>query len=324
MAVKRGKAIDFGVFLVSLGLILLLITTGVLDWSIINSLFVLWPLILVVIGVGIIFRNNSIVRAVAWILFLAVLISYSYFAPTTGKRFDFYFGGKGFHIGGKEFNFDDGRNDKEKPAGYNVAIDGKAGIKKGKLRVSIGGSNLIVDSDTDKLLEAELNDKDITYTDSYENDAANLHFKKSGVTIKFDGDKINDNIKRNTFHINKNVAWDLLFETGAVSGDFDLSDIKADKIDIDSGAADIDLKLGKKSENVDISIDSGFSKIDISVPDESGVRAKIDGAFSDTNFDEPEWEKRGEYYYSKGYNKAKIKIHMDINMAFGEVKVVFD
>ena len=131
----REKGIGFGVFLLSIGVIILLFNLGVISWSIFSAMFYLWPLILVVIGVNIIFRRNWYVKLVTWVLFLAVVIGFSYYSP--------------------EFRGRSNQLSTENP----VSIEKPVGIKSAALRVSMGACSINVGSGTDKLLEAIVKDK---------------------------------------------------------------------------------------------------------------------------------------------------------------------
>ncbi|KPU42288.1 hypothetical protein OXPF_40730 [Oxobacter pfennigii] len=75
----KKESIGAGIFLVSLGLLFLLINFGVLDWSIFEAFFDLWPGILIVIGLNIIFNNNRIIKIITWLIFLAAVIAYGYY-----------------------------------------------------------------------------------------------------------------------------------------------------------------------------------------------------------------------------------------------------
>lgn len=294
---KSNKAVGFGVFLITIGIIWVLVTTGVISWSIFNALIVLWPLILVLIGVNIIFRSNEIIKAAAWILFLAVLVSYGYF----------YGGGRIKHEGMTEAK--------------NVSIEKIADIQKGKLKIKLGGTSLTLDSDTSKLLEAEIRDPEVIYSENTQNGISEITFSKKVYNITSFNTEVNSRI--NKFHLNNQITWDIDMDTGAVDGDFDLTGLVVDKIKLDTGAANMNIKLGGKSQHQDIEINAGASKIEFTVPSNAGIRVKMDGALNSTNLDGPDWEKKNGYNYSKGYDQAEVKIDMDVDMGVGRFTVNF-
>ena len=109
--------ICFGIFLITIGIFIILINFGIIDWSILDAFFEIWPAILIVIGINIIFRNNTIVKTISWLLFLALLIGYSYYhrdQPGFYKR-----------------NWENGRD---------LKIEEKTEIKGDKLSMDVGGT----------------------------------------------------------------------------------------------------------------------------------------------------------------------------------------
>ncbi|KXZ40251.1 hypothetical protein JWYL7_1326 [Alkalithermobacter thermoalcaliphilus JW-YL-7 = DSM 7308] len=58
-----------GIFFIILGVFLVLKNMNVITWSILPAFFDLWPLILILIGINIIFNKNKIIIIVSLILF---------------------------------------------------------------------------------------------------------------------------------------------------------------------------------------------------------------------------------------------------------------
>lgn len=295
---RNNRGVGFGVFLLSVGVIWALMSMGVITWSIINAFFILWPLIFVVIGVNIIFRRNAIVGAIAWVAFLAALVSYSYFVE------DIKYKGNG-------------------TAAYNdVVIERHADIQKGELKISLGGAGITLDdSNTANLLNAEIQDKNIRYTQNFDNEKASISFFKRQYNLFNFNTGVNN--YKNRFHLNNQVVWGIDIDTGAVNGDFDLSGLAVDKLTLDTGASNFEFTFGEKAQNPKIIVNAGASKIDFYVPKAAGVKVKLDGGLNSTNFDGPEWEKKDGYYYTKGFDEAKVQIVMDVNMGVGKLGVYF-
>jgi uncharacterized membrane protein YhaH (DUF805 family) len=79
----KNRNAGLGVFLISIGIIWVLVNLGIINFSIFDSLLVLWPLVLIVIGVAVIFRESTLIKVVAWLLFLAVIVFYG---STVGNK----------------------------------------------------------------------------------------------------------------------------------------------------------------------------------------------------------------------------------------------
>lgn len=130
-----------------------------------------------------------------------------------------------------------------------------------------------------------------------------------------DNKKNNVNLKLNTAPI-----WDIDLGFGAGEVDFDLSPFKVKKLDVETGAASIDVKLGDKLENAEVKVKSGAASVKLEVPKSVGCRINIDGALNDKNFigfvkvDDDTWE-------SEGYANATKKIKIELESGLSELKV---
>lgn len=293
---NRHRGLGFGVFLLTLGLLWILINTGVITWSIIDALYVLWPLIIVIIGINIIFRRNGLVRAGAWIVFLAALISYSYFYE------------------------DKNLSDRNFVVSDTVSIEKQAETQKAELRLALGGTRINLDSDTGKLLEASLQDKDTKYHNELQenNSKAYIVFEKNRYNLS--DLKFNEN-NGNSFHLSRDVVWNLDLDTGAIDGEFNMSDLKVENLNLNVGAANTKLIMG--SYDTKLKIGAGASKIDIEIPQNAGIKVKMEGGLNNTNMDEPGWQKLDGWFYSPGYDGKEFKLEADVKMGVGKFTVNF-
>lgn len=291
-----NKNLGFGVFLLSLGILWLLFNMNILDWSILASLVTLWPLLLVMVGINIIFGNHPAVKAVSWLVFLAIVIGYGYMSHDSSRP-----------------------NEPEAGSG-NVVVEKEENTKRGEVRLDLGGVRLQVGAEEAKLLDVFASDPAIKHTVQYGND-------KESVDVRFYKDKAkffqggNSLISDFRLNLNRNIVWGINLDLGVVNGRLDLSALKVKKLDVDAGAVDLDLLLGDQLNLSDVKIDCGASKISVTVPESAGVRVKFDGGMNKTNFNELGWEKRGGYYVSSNYDQALNKIHFDVDMGAGQFEI---
>lgn len=292
---KNSKGIGFGVFLLTIGIVWTLVSLKVISLSVFYSIITLWPLVLVMIGINIIFRNKPLVNAITWIALLAVIIVYGH------------------------YNYDSRFDSDSALKASNVAVE-KTGSQKAVLDLSLGGMKFNVDSDTDKLLEASLNDPYARY---------DVKTAGSTTTIKFGRDEFKPFVfaydgYRGDFHLDPAVAWDLNIKMGAVNGTLDLTGIAAENIKMSTGAADLTLIMGDKASNSNVDIKAGASKFELHVPKTAGVTMVIKNALSSTNVDELGWTKNGNIYTSPNYDGAAVKINVSCSMGAGKIDVYTD
>lgn len=307
----KGKGIGFGVFLLTVGLVWVLVSVGVITWSIMDALWTLWPLLLVLIGVNIIFKHNEWIKAGAWVLFLAVVISYGYFVENRTSTGNNAGPGAGDTI--VEQNVNNGETG-------SVTWEKDAQTQSGEFRLSFGASRIVVGNTAANLVEAKLEDPDIKHYLNYpdgKKETVSVHFDKKNYPVIKTG-PIN---YTNWFYLNDNMIWNLNVDTGAADTTLDLSNLKVEKLDIDMGAASMKLIFGDKHSLTSVKVNAGVSKIDIDLPKSVGMRVDMDGALNETNFDELGWEKIGNYYQSPNYDEAASKVEMSVDMGVGKLNI---
>jgi len=290
----KSNKIGLGIFIIIVGVLWTLMSLGIIDWSIFEALFKLWPLILVVIGLNIIFKDNSIAKVVVWLLFLGTLVFYNNFISN---------------------NYQPGNNG----ATEHVIFEKKGETSNAELKLAVGGIKLDVGSTGANLMEADITKGDIKnsiqYGNGNENAEINLERKSF---LDWNTRSMNDDCR---VYLNKDVVWDMKAEVGAVKGTMDMSDLKVRKLDMNVGAGKLKLIMGKLQDTSDIKINGGASTFDMVIPKDAGIKIKMDGALNKTNFDELGLEKRDAYYYSHNYNQAEVKFDIDVNMGVGKLTI---
>lgn len=287
---NNGKVIN-GIILITIGIFLFLVNLGYISLSILFGIFDLWPLILIVVGVNILFKKKSI-TFITWTLFFVILILYGVF----------YQGG----------------------IVKNELIRNSINVKKpietthGEFDLDIGAAKVNIDSEEEGLIRANLEGRELLYNETYKNikETANLRFEgKTYSIINLDKSKVSNY----NFNLNKDVIWDLDLELGAISGKLNLEEIPIKSIDLEFGAGDLDMILGNKYNNSNIKIDSGASNLTIVIPKEAGIKLNLDAALTKTNINDLNLNKSGDYYISANYEEANTKLEFDIDMGAGKI-----
>jgi len=302
------KNIGLGVILLSVGVIMILFNMGLVGKTLFDSLFALWPLILIVIGVNIIFKNNVLVKATSWVIFVAIVVSYSFIVePKYTKGFGF------------DFDFDWGNSNKITRVKHSEKYN--SDTKNGKFSVSLGAANINIGTASENLFDAEVPSnveyKKVDYKDGYE--SVEFGFEKNNYSIfNFD-----NKYQKCDFKLNKNVIWDMEIDTGATNGRLDMSALKVKDLVIDTGAANMDLVFGAGYDKTKVDIDAGATNINVTVPKTLGVRINFDDGFNKTNLKKLGWEKEDGVYESPNYDEAESKIEMDVDMGASKFDVLF-
>ena len=302
----KTSNIFWGVFFISIGGLVLLgnITDLNFTW---NSAWKFWPMVLILIGVSILVKNEigkGIVAGLA-ALVLALTLYASVSATTNLIDNDFE-----INLGDEVAVFDTTYFSQE----YSDSI------KTASLNFSGGAGGFKMLTPTDKLLDfrtegvrenfnLERNDLD-SHSD--------INFEmKSNHSIKLGKNNYKNNVE---LSLNSNPEWDLNFDVGAASLDLDLTQYKVNKLDIDMGAAALNLKFGDLADVTRFKLDAGASDIDILIPDSVGCEIKSDAALSSKNY-EGFTKLNNDIYRSVNFDKFSKKIYIDIDCGVSSIDV---
>lgn len=284
-----------GLVLILIGAFWLLTNYGVINWSVFDVMFHLWPLILIVIGINIIFKSKSLIRYITWGLFFIIIILFGFYNQYKFKS-DFVLG-----------------------SNSNVNIENRSETTIGKLDLKIGGGNIDIRSTNDKLIKARIPNSRIQKKVRFSSDNT-----KADIDIEQKSDHISFGSKKDydyDLELNENLLWNLDIDTGAVNGTMDFTNLKVKKLDIDMGVSNLNLLFGDRQEKTKVDIDGGITNLGITIPENLGVRIKIDGGLKNTNINKLGWKKTGGQYISPNYDEAEKKLEIDVDTGIGKLDV---
>jgi hypothetical protein len=149
--------------------------------------------------------------------------------------------------------------------------------------------------------------QDISFKMSSKNGSDNFHIGKG----------MNNDVN---LKLNKAPIWNLDLGIGAGELKFDLSDYKVKDIKMETGAADISLKMGNKLKESKVRIESGVAKVKILVPQNAACQIKMDGALNTKDFDGFS-KSSSRTWKTENFETASNKIYLEINSGLSAVSV---
>ncbi len=301
----KSSHILWGTIFLSLGILLLINNFYVVTLDF-DLLWKIAPLILVFIGVAI-FINNQYGKYIFVFLSAAILSLTAFALFNNISR---------FFRGDINFEFNSGDTVISDSSFYSYKLTDE--IKQAKFIFDGAAGKFRIDSSTDNLIDAN------TYS------AKNMHFMKvetndSIATIEFgmrdENIKIGKNLKNLVdFSLNKNPVWDLNFNCGAADMNFDLEEFKVKSVDVDMGAANLDLKIGDNYPETKIYIDAGASSINLKIPKNSGCELLVDAVLSSKDFDG--FKKVGSNKFrTENYDQSENKIFIELNCGVSSIDI---
>lgn len=302
----KPSHIFWGLLFVGLGLLVLInnFTTIFMEWA---TIWKLWPLTIILIGLSILVKHQSGKAVIAGLaaIVLALAIFASFKTATQFFSNDF------------QIDLGDDANYEFTTTEFNETYD--SALTYATLNFDAGAGTFNIADTTYNLIAA--------ITEGHKN---NYKLKRldtdSSSIIDFNmGDKaifrFGDDYK-NTVNIDLNPkpVWNMNFNVGAASMDFDLTQFKTRDITVDMGAASINIKLGDLFPETKLSVDAGASDINIFVPKESGCKIITDGALSSKHFND--FEKiDSDNFQTENFKEAVNKVYIDIECGVSSISV---
>lgn len=304
----KSKHIFWGTLFISLGLLILVDNLGFISYDLYN-IWKLWPLVFILWGISFLVSHTIIRGFLATVAGIILALAIFAFFHT------------GFRFIGHRFSIDDnGFHVRSHYGGVTQSYSEEfaQGTKTARFEFTAGAGDFRTDGTTDDLFSAQSRgEKNNFYMDSFtnrDNATVTMKMKKRHFGI-FGSDGNSVEMK-----FNPKPVWDMNFEFGAASADFDLSPYKTESVNIKTGAASLKLKLGDLYENCDVTIKAGASSLDIYVPDSAGCTIKTEVSLSSKDFDGFHKVNDG-FYTTDNIDKAKKKIHLIIQSGISTIKV---
>ncbi len=322
----KSKSLFWGAFFICIGIYFALnnFYSTYLDLSFVSSL---WPLIIIFWGLkylGIPKEIKLIISAVKGML-VAILIIYLFSFNWLKTNF-IYNNNIHFNINS---NFDDDEdNERDSSTNFDktqyfpdsMKVDYSSKTQIAELNFSGGAGRFTIKDTSKNLIEVNgvnnLNDNNLNYTIS--SDSTKIHIDYSSS----DGTNMLRKKKQEVIiSLNPNPIWDINFESGAGKFDFDLSNYKLRKVNIETGASNSIYKFGSKSQQTNINLSSGMAHIILKIPKESGCYISTETFLTNSNFSN--FKREGDNFKSYNFNNSKNKIYINLEGAFSKYQVIW-
>jgi hypothetical protein len=326
----RNDRLIPGLVLVMIGGIFLLHNYGYIHFHWMNFVY-LWPIIIVIGGVNLIFAHNrsiwaTIIKVAVVVIGFGLLVFGNF-----GNRYGFWPHNYYNYQDNDNDNSSDDDNDSDSTGKSDIVkVEGNsffnqpyiADVRIAQLNISGGGTTYNLSDTTNQLFSASTKE----FIGKYEFS----HRQQDSVYVldfnmkKNHGHNFNwgNNGKSNsaTFKLNPNPEWEINVQTGATKLDFDLSKFKIRSLKLDGGAASFNVKLGQPLATTNIEVSTGVSEVIISIPKNAACRITTDSGLSSHQFD-GFTKKDDDNYETAGFDGAKNKILIDINGGISDFKV---
>jgi hypothetical protein len=327
---KNNGNVFLGAILVSFGVLMLGVVNDWFQFEVsMREIAKYWPILIIIGGIAVFFTPKRTVFNPTTALLVAFAIPLAiYNASTTAidnvkaeinDDFDF-----DVEMDDNDDNFTfDSDSSSSSNSSQNFSVPFDQSVQEVNLEIGGGAAEFF-------LSEAAGSDVFSAETKLFEN-KFNLEDEKKGTTqeisFKMSSKNGSDNIRIGkgmnndvNLKLSKAPIWNLDLGIGAGELKFDLSDYKVKDIKMETGAADISLKMGDKLKESKVKIESGVAKVKVMVPRNAACQIKMDGALNAKDFDG--FSKSGSgTWKTENFETATNKIYLEIKSGLSAVSV---
>lgn len=126
--------------------------------------------------------------------------------------------------------------------------------------------------------------------------------------------------KRNIWDVslNDDVPIHLTIDCGVGQSKLDLAGLNLKSLDIDMGIGELIVDLsGELKQSLDIVIDCGIGSATVYLPEDIGIRARIDHGIGSVNA--RGFKKRGGVYTNNAYGETEVSIDIEVDSGIGSL-----
>ena len=278
----------WGAVVIFLGLVLLAANFGWVDWGFVLSLWQLWPLILILIGLGLLFRDSH--RTLGAVLMLVVVVL------GIGLAWVSYEG-----LGWGRYTTTE------------IVSPPVATVTNAKAEIEVGAAKLsVVGGDTGRMVtgtSVSRRSPDLSFEDSN----GVFRFKVSQKWQNFIGLNMGRSESLD-LTLAERVPWTIDVQSGGADMQIDLSRVLLAGFSVSTGASSLTLKVGQEVvSDARVSISGGAASYDISLPRSLNITVRTSTGLTSQDFDR-DFAKSGDTWtYGGGGNRLLVEVKSGVS-----------
>lgn len=310
--------------LVIIGVLFLLDNIGTIDFDWF-SLIRLWPILLVMAGVNLVFAHNR--TGVATAIKMLVLLGGMTFLIINGINHP-HDGSRGWkaYFNDRDDDTDDIHTGDKNTGHYQEVY--KPEIQKAVLNINGGVTNYVIKDTTANLFEADTRENNgghydmntsidsATQTIDFGMNGNNGEHRNHGFTFVFGNSRSNKAYVK----LNTKPAWDINVEAGVAHINFDLSAYKVQNLSINGGVSSFKIRMGQPLAETDIDINTGVSRNTLEIPKNTACHITSDAGLSSKTLDGFQKVSDNEYE-TPGFDKATNKMFIKLSGGLSKFRV---
>ncbi len=306
------NSLFWGTFVLLIGATLLGVNLGYVSANIWESLLKLWPILLIVWGLNIVFRHTYL-QVLSYLSPLVLIAAFAYATTMAPSSED---GGKWYapliHMGDSRSNVP--TND------YKFEYKKDPNVTSTELDLKLVGSDVKVSASPAEGFA------EVLVTSNVGKPSVNLF--ADGSVLKIDGEaprsieRIVNHKDAWTIHLPPGLPTKVTVDAGAADCNLDFSQITLTSLTVDSGASDLEVTMqAPPPEGSKVQISSGASDVSLKVPAGAPLKVKVDSGAVSSNFKAIGLVKKDGYWYSASYSADKPAIEVNVDTGAADISI---
>ena len=124
-----------------------------------------------------------------------------------------------------------------------------------------------------------------------------------------------------TFNLNRDVPLTLELRTGAGESRLDLSELRVTELTLRTGASATDVTLPANAGNTRVECEAGVASVTLRVPSGVAARIRAEAGMGSVTVDRARFPRAGGYYQSPDFEQAVNKVEIRATMGLGAIAV---
>jgi predicted membrane protein len=317
---NRNKDYIGAIFLIFLGTMFLLNTTGVIPWSMWAEIIKFWPIFLIFAGLKLILPKSKIGDILLTILAVLIFtyIGVTIYSTRTESNLSNFFR---FPIKLVE---NDMNEEKE------IELDEYEGVELINYDFKFGVSEFNITDSSEKYLDFKA-----TYSDSYGEPQVSSNLSENQLDVVI-GEKsssvnflnLNFQSPKYDIGINNNMLSNLYITNGVGKGEINLSNTQIQNIEVSTGTGQVDLTLSKDSiPSEGMTISTGTGQVQLTIPSDVGYLLKYSVGIGGINIENEDFSgigKQGTDIKSSNYDVAEKILILEVSTGVGNFNLNFN
>jgi N-terminal domain of toast_rack, DUF2154 len=191
-----------------------------------------------------------------------------------------------------------------------------------RIELQMGAGELKLEGGSEKLIDADFTYNVPAWKPVFESNTASFRAdikiaQPTGVAA------VGDAENRWSLRISDKLPMNLVTHLGAGAAEMNLSSVDLENLEVHMGVGKLNLDLrGQPKRDYTVDIKGGVGEATVLLPhgDNVGVSATARGGIGDISVDG--LERRDDRWVSAGYDRASVRIHLDVAGGVGDIRLV--